>query len=93
MEEFNAESVHIRIGIKWYMSWSTDLRALVKKTKPLIILAIVIVAVYVLSFLGSWSPIHCRIILTVVTISCIQLSIMAGFGICYHMGYKKSDFH
>ena len=48
---------------------------------------------YVIMFLGSFSPIHCRVIVAIGGILSIILSSFAGFGILYYCGAKTSGFH
>jgi len=44
-------------------------------------------------FLGSCSPIHCRIVVCAVGLVCTQIAVLAGQGICYNWGWEKTDMH
>ena len=61
--------------------------------KSLVFFAIGLIFVYNICFLGSFSPIHCRITLAVLGLVCVMISVAAGFSICLNMGYEMSDAH
>ena len=41
--------------------------------------------------IGSYSPIHCRLVLTLIGILSVLLSIGAGFGFCFAAGWKVTE--
>ena len=43
--------------------------------------------------LGSCSPIHCRASATLVGVISVMLSVFAGQGMCYLIGFKFSEVH
>ena len=49
--------------------------------------------IYLVLFLGSCSPIHCRLLVMISGILCIILSIIAGNFIGYLLGYLMNDSH
>ena len=53
------------------------------KDLELIEMAMTLVAVYVILFLGSCSPIHCRVVIAVVGLACVVIAYMTGFAICF----------
>ena len=60
-----------------------------------ILLASALVLIYIYSFfvLGSCSPVHMRILSAIIGLSCVGLSIGAGYGISFLAGYKFSRMH
>ena len=48
---------------------------------------------YLLIFMGSCSPIHCRIIIPLVGIASILISIKAGSVLGYYLGYFENEIH
>lgn len=81
------------VGVKRPKGFHKDLHAQGKETKALIIIAVCLVVAYLLAFLGSCSPIHCRIFICGVTIITIALSLVAGYCISYQLGYGTKDVH
>ena len=55
--------------------------------------AIGLIALYCSVFLGSCSPIHCRLSLALVGIFCVILSCTTGEALSYVLGWKVSDFN
>lgn len=93
VKKFNSQSEHIKVGLKTPKSFHHDLHSQAKETGPLIGLAVCLVVAYLLIFLGSCSPIHCRIVLCSVTAITILLSTVAGYSISYQLGYGTGDVH
>lgn len=87
VEYMNSEMEHIHIGFKDIRIRQHDFDDQIAKDRQLVYVAIIVVCIYVLIFLGSWSPIHCRIVLSLIGFLCIMLSIYGGYGICFSMGY------
>ena len=48
---------------------------------------------YVILFLGSFSPIHCRLMVALAGILSVVLAFFAGFGLLYYCGFSTSTFH
>ena len=59
----------------------------------LIVVPIICCVVYFTAFLGNWSPIHCRISVSIIGLLCIALSVLAGRGLCYYFGMENMDLH
>ena len=49
------------------------------------------VVTYFTAFLGNCSPIHCRVSISVMGLTCVALSVLGGRGICYYFGMLKDD--
>lgn len=56
-------------------------------------LAGVAVGLYVITFLGSFSPMHCRCMLALAGVASAILSFFAGLGLLYICGLHSSSFH
>ena len=54
-----------------------------------IIYGVLLAITYVVAFLGSYSPIHCRLTVTAAGLASIGISIFAGFGLAFLMGWKE----
>ena len=68
-----------------------EFRIMVEEGIKLIYVAVVLVTVYLVLTIGSCSPIHCRLSLAIWGMVVVLLSTMAGFGICYALGWKKTS--
>lgn len=49
--------------------------------------------VYLVVFIGSFSPIHCRMTVSFVGLVCIIISVGAGFGISAALGFERTMAH
>ena len=68
-------------------------RAQLAEDKKLAFLAIGLIFVYNIFFLGTCSPIHCRLILAIAGIACIAISITVGYHIGFEAGYEQNESH
>ena len=59
----------------------------------LLLAAFLMIFTYSFFVLGACSPIHIRILSAFVGLSCVGISIIAGYGISFIVGYKFSDMH
>ena len=59
----------------------------------LIAYVIISVFIYGILFLGAFSPIHCRMTLTISGLMTVFGSVYAGFGLCAMLGFKTDIFH
>ena len=57
------------------------------------ITSVSLIFIYSFFVLGSCSPVHMRIISALMGLTCVGLSICAGYGIAFYMGFKFSDMH
>ena len=53
----------------------------------------VVAALYLVFFLGSCSPIHCRCLLALTGILCIGIAYLSGFAICFFFGHELTRLH
>ena len=91
IQSFNDETEHIIVGVETQRDFKNMKQALLNDDKALIIYAIIIILTYVSIFLGSCSPIHCRLGITVLGLCTIYLSTISGFGLCFMLGVQSSD--
>lgn len=54
-------------------------------------IAVAFIVFYCSAFLGSCSPIHCRLIVALTGVLCVLLACASGFGICYIYGWKGTE--
>ena len=73
--------------------WETDFLGAIGADLGLLGSAILLIYTYSFLVLGSCSPTHMRVISALVGISCVGLSIVAGYGISFLLGYKFSRMH
>lgn len=59
----------------------------------LIFSAIIVVVIYTVINLGSFSPMFCRCLVSCMGIFCILLSYTAGFGLLYYLGSETTGVH
>lgn len=59
----------------------------------LLLVAFLMIFAYSFFVLGACSPVHIRILSASVGLSCVGISIIAGYGIAFIAGYKFSDMH
>ena len=70
-------------------SWVRD----VKEDLISIAIAALAVSLYIILFLGSFSPIHCRCLVALGGILSVTISFFSGFGLLYFCGQYTSSFH
>ena len=70
-------------------SWVED----IKEDFISIVIASLAVSLYIMLFLGSFSPIHCRCLVALGGIFSVIISFFAGFGILFFSGHHTSSFH
>ena len=59
----------------------------------LVIYTFILIVGYTMLFLGSCSPLHCRVIVSIVGIICVMLSVGTGFSICKGLGFVYAEVH
>ena len=82
VERINRKSEHILVGVRDH-TFSEDLHAQGKETTAKIILAVCAVFTYLLVFLGSCSPMHCRMMLCFLTVLTVMLATVTGFCVSF----------
>ena len=55
-------------------------------------IAVLLIITYCGLFLGSCSPVHCRLGLALVGVLCVIISSQCGEAICYMTGWLATDF-
>jgi Niemann-Pick C1 protein len=70
-------------------AFSDDLNA----DLALIQIAIMLVVVYTVFVLGTVSPMHCRLIVSLMGILCVGIAYAAGFGLCFYLGGYTAGVH
>ena len=73
----------------YFDSWSQD----VQNDLYSVIIASVLVGVYVICFLGSFSPLHCRLMVSLAGAASVLLSFFSGHGFLSLCGLKYSNFN
>ena len=73
--------------------WEKSFVAGVGTDAGLLVSAFVLIFLYSFFVLGACSPIHMRVTSAIIGLSCVILSIAAGYGISFYAGYKFSDMH
>jgi Niemann-Pick C1 protein len=59
----------------------------------LIQIAIMLVAVYTILVLGTFSHMHCRLVVSLMGLFCVGLSYAAGFGFSFYCGGETAGVH
>ena len=65
----------------------------IAKDNVTVLIAAIVMSLYLIIFLGSFSPIHCRLVVALAGILSVVLSFFSGFGLLYYFGHETSDFH
>ena len=92
LNEFNEESKFVSAFSYNEDSFLREIANSVKGDVYLALYAVIVVVTYCSLFLGSFSPIHCRLTMAIVGVCCVFVSNLAGEGISYILGWKSSEF-
>ena len=93
LADFNKQSKHVRFemfsiaGLR--AAFSEDVRA----DLALIQLAIMLVAVYTILMLGTFSGIHCRLVVSLMGLVCVGLAYASGSGLLFYLGGETAGVH
>ena len=95
MAELIRESSYetINVSIRNRLAFGTTFRSILAKDKSLAFMAVALLVVYNMLFLGTCSPIHCRITVALSGMVCILLSIISGYGLGTWLGYEMNEAH
>ena len=93
VEKFNLESNLLKIYTLNQSSLDGEFKSDVEEDLDLIEVAVGLIALYCLLFLGSCSPIHCRFFLALVGLSTVLISYVTGFALCFLMDQKTAGVH
>ena len=91
--KFNEGSVYIRAELYTSYGLEEAYKTDLDRDTSLIPLAVGVVSLYIILFLGSWSPIHCRLLAGISGVLCIGLAFVAGCSLMIVMGGKFSSIH
>ena len=53
--------------------------------------AVTMIVIYCSLFVGSFSPLHCRLVVALTGVTCVLLACMSGFGICLIYNWKMTE--
>ena len=56
-------------------------------------IALLLIYTYSCVVLGNCSPVHLRVISAMIGLVCVGLSVTAGYGVAFALGFKFSRFH
>ena len=73
--------------------WEADLLNKLGDEIGIMLIALVLIYCYSCVVLGNCSPIHLRVVSAMVGLTCVGLSVTAGYGVAFGLGYKFSRFH
>ena len=73
--------------------WETDFLKGIGADVGLMGAALVLIYIYSFFVLGSCSPVHMRVVSAMAGLFCVGLSIVAGYGIAFALGFKFSRMH
>ena len=59
----------------------------IAKDNVSILIAAIVMSLYLIIFLGSFSPLHCRLVVALSGILSVVLSFFSGFGLLYYCGH------
>ena len=88
--EFNRQAEHINV-VNLDSIWTWNLGENMDSDLKYAAIAAAIGVAYCSTFLGSFSPIHCRFILALVGVFLVIVGSLAGFGICLASGWYLTD--
>ena len=90
---FNEKSTYIKTQLYTEYGVEEAYVSDLERDLSLIPAAITVVGLYIIFILGSWSPIHCRLLVGIFGVVCICLSFAAGCALMIIMGYQFSTIH
>ena len=85
---FNEQAKYIQVEVLTIKGFLMAFQNDIQNDLVLIQLAVMLVGGYTLINLGSCSPIHCRISVSVMGLLCVGLCYFAGFSIAFNIGLK-----
>lgn len=65
----------------------------IRNDLALIQIAIMLVAVYTILILGTFSPVHCRLVVALLGLVSVGLSYASGFGLTFYLGGETAGVH
>lgn len=92
LDLFNEESDHILAYAFNEATWYQQIVAMIRGDIIYAMVAFLLIVTYCSLFLGSCSPIQCRLILALAGVFCVLLSATCGEAICYMTDWKGTEF-
>ena len=92
-DEWNKNAKHINIsmftiyGVR--LAFSEDIQS----DLATLSIAIILVAVYTILVLGTFSAMHCRLVVSLIGLLCVGISYASGFGLMFLMGGETAGVH
>ena len=71
----------MKLGVYFEHYIDSEVTKIAKTDTNLALYAMIIITIYLVIFLGNFSPIHCRLSIAVIGIICILISVTSGFGL------------
>ena len=92
-DKFNKDSKHVNFFLFTQTGLLESFRSDIQDDLSLIQVALGLVAVYCIFFMGSCSPIHFRAAAAGIALLCVGLSYGASSGLAYFVGAKSAGVH
>ena len=93
IDELNDRYKFIQIGMQNFYVDNTDRKGFTNNDIGLVAYAGIIMIFYLIFFLGGFSPIHCRLLVTIAGLICIYLSVYAGMFCGFVLGHLPTSAH
>ena len=93
MNEWLANTKTANFFVYTEQGYKESMSDAIAKDNVTVLIAAIVMSLYLVIFLGSFSPIHCRLIVALAGILSVVLSFFSGFGLLYYFGHETSDFH
>ena len=90
---FNSESKYIKVTIITNKAFFDAFVSDIIGDGKLVGISIILVSLYCILFMGSFSPIHFRACAGCVTLFCVILSYTASSSILYYIGFQSMRIH
>mmetsp|Transcript_9803 Transcript_9803/g.12126 ORF Transcript_9803/g.12126 Transcript_9803/m.12126 type:complete len:243 (+) Transcript_9803:709-1437(+) len=90
-KSFNEESDHVYVSIYISSDWRRFFDSFAAHDKGMINYALIVIVAYIVTFLGTCSPTYLRILVSLAGLGTVYMAILAGSGLCYYLGYYRSD--
>ena len=71
----------MKLGVYFEHYIDEEVTKIAKTDTNLALYAMIIITIYLVIFLGNFSPIHCRLSIAVIGIICIVISVTSSFGL------------
>mmetsp|Transcript_18041 Transcript_18041/g.30748 ORF Transcript_18041/g.30748 Transcript_18041/m.30748 type:complete len:538 (+) Transcript_18041:285-1898(+) len=92
-QEFAANSTLINIFMFTEAGLTESFSGDIQDDLALVQVSVMLVAIYTILFMGSFSPIHFRSAAAGITLLCVGLSYAASSGLAYYLGAKSAGIH